>query len=165
MAHTNGRAISDDGQPQRDPASLAIELLGASDTLVQWLALCLHKRSYSGVSLAQVHAFHLIHNEEAIIAEISRRRYVVASVITGVIDRLERDGFLKKNPDPLDRRAFRLEITETGFRAYVDALGVLEEEFSEVLAGSGIDPGELEITLLTLRKITSNLPPMAKYYQ
>jgi DNA-binding MarR family transcriptional regulator len=37
-----------------------------------------------------------------------------SATITGVIDRLERDGLLRRFPDATDRRVVRLRLTETG---------------------------------------------------
>lgn len=46
--------------------------------------------------------------------EVRERLGVTGRAITSAVDALERDGLLRREPDPTDRRASRLAITETG---------------------------------------------------
>ena len=49
-------------------------------------------------------------------AELSRRVFVSASTITGIIDRLERAGYVVRKRDDIDRRRVLLQPTDTGFK-------------------------------------------------
>jgi DNA-binding MarR family transcriptional regulator len=58
-----------------------------------------------------------------------------SQTVTGVLDRVERAGHIKRIRDLSDRRAVRLELTPSG-RRLVDALkGSLERNLAEVLGG------------------------------
>jgi MarR family transcriptional regulator, organic hydroperoxide resistance regulator len=48
------------------------------------------------------------------VRELSDRTGTRASTLTGVIDRLENRGYLTREPDTADRRAFRLPLTRAG---------------------------------------------------
>lgn len=47
-------------------------------------------------------------------AELSRRLLVTAGNVTGLIDRMERLGWVKRVPDPEDRRVSRVQLTTAG---------------------------------------------------
>jgi DNA-binding MarR family transcriptional regulator len=49
--------------------------------------------------------------------ELSRQLLVTAGNLTGIVDRLERDGLVRRTPHPADRRAVRLTLTARGTRA------------------------------------------------
>src|SRR5262249_32315826 len=46
--------------------------------------------------------------------ELSRKLLVTSGNLTGIIDRLERDGFVAREPDASDRRVVRIRLTEKG---------------------------------------------------
>jgi MarR family transcriptional regulator, organic hydroperoxide resistance regulator len=48
------------------------------------------------------------------VRELSEQTGTRASTLTGVLDRLERRGFLTRELDAADRRSFRLPLTEAG---------------------------------------------------
>jgi len=48
------------------------------------------------------------------LGEVSKEMRVSAPTMTGLIDRLERDGFVKRMPDKKDRRITRVELTSQG---------------------------------------------------
>jgi DNA-binding MarR family transcriptional regulator len=50
------------------------------------------------------------------ISEVSRIMLVPGANMTGIAKRLERDGFLARNPDPHDERVTLLQITSKGKR-------------------------------------------------
>lgn len=45
---------------------------------------------------------------------MARRLMVAPTVLTGIVDRLERRGFVRRENDPLDRRKLRLCLSEEG---------------------------------------------------
>ena len=49
-------------------------------------------------------------------AELADAAGVTRATMTGLIDTLERDGFVKREPDPLDRRMMSVRLTPTGER-------------------------------------------------
>jgi DNA-binding MarR family transcriptional regulator len=72
-----------------------------------------------------------------------------------VIDRLQAAGFVERRPDPKDRRAWRLHLTEQA-RGVVDDM----QEIGRGLrrdATIGIDATELEQALAVIGRIKDNL--------
>jgi DNA-binding MarR family transcriptional regulator len=62
-------------------------------------------------------------------AELSDRLHIEKSTLTGLVDRAERRCMVHRTPDPADRRALRVALTERGrevaaafYRAVTDAL-------------------------------------------
>jgi len=48
------------------------------------------------------------------VSQLSAETGTKATTLTGVLDRLERRGYLTRQADPADRRSFRLALTEAG---------------------------------------------------
>ena len=44
--------------------------------------------------------------------ELGKRAGLEPSTMTGLLDRMERDGLVKREPDPNDRRAHRIHLTQ-----------------------------------------------------
>ena len=61
------------------------------------------------------------------LSSLGRSQLVNKSVMTGMIDRLERDGYVYRQPDPEDRRAVYACLTEKGRRFVEDILPVRDE--------------------------------------
>ncbi|MCA8914917.1 MAG: MarR family transcriptional regulator [Planctomycetes bacterium] len=66
-------------------------------------------------------------------AELSRRVFVSASTITGIIDRLERAGYVVRQRDEIDRRRVLLQPTDTGFKLAYRAPSPIQEQLVERL--------------------------------
>ncbi len=75
------------------------------------------------------------------------------------VDRLERDGWLERRPDPGDRRAWRLHLTE----AAQPTLDRMERIATEMQAAAleGLSPPERERLVDMLARIKANLAPAA----
>ncbi len=73
------------------------------------------------------------------------------------IDRLERDGWLERRPDPADRRAWRLYLSETA-RPTLEKMGELAVQTHEA-ALAGLTPDELQRFVDVLIRIKGNLAP------
>jgi DNA-binding MarR family transcriptional regulator len=66
-------------------------------------------------------------------AELSRRVFVSASTITGIIDRLEKSGYVQRRRDAVDRRRVLLPPTEAGHELAENVPSPLQERFVERL--------------------------------
>jgi DNA-binding MarR family transcriptional regulator len=71
------------------------------------------------LSLQQLTVLNLVRTEGVTLAELARRTMVAPTVITGIVDRLERQGLIRREADPHDRRVNRLVLTEDGANASV----------------------------------------------
>jgi DNA-binding MarR family transcriptional regulator len=88
------------------------------------------------------------------IAELGRCAGLEPSTMTGVIDRMERDGLVHREDDPDDRRAQNIHLTDEGCRVRKDVLAVMDAALSE--AFSGIETGALDEMKGVLRKVLVN---------
>ena len=73
------------------------------------------------------------------------------------IDRLERDGWLERRPDPEDRRAWLLYLSEAS-RPVLDEMETLATE-THAAALAGISERERQQLVKTLTRIKSNIAP------
>lgn len=70
--------------------------------------------------------------------ELAARIEVEPSTIVGTLDVLEREGLATREPNPSDRRAHLVRLTEGGQALVPRLFGILEiveDEFAEVLSG------------------------------
>ncbi|WP_322512932.1 MarR family transcriptional regulator [Chloroflexus sp.] len=58
------------------------------------------------------------------LTDVGAKLLCVKSTITRLVDRLERDGLVRRNPDPDDRRAQRLILTPRGAAVRAEALAM-----------------------------------------
>ena len=79
------------------------------------------------------------------LSELAEKRACVRSNITQLIDRLEKDGLVRRRPDPADRRGVRAALTAAGKRAHAKGLEVLAREETAIAPG-------LKASLETLTK-------------
>jgi len=68
-------------------------------------------------------------------SELSQVLSVDNSTLTGLIDRLERSGFARRNSNPGDRRALNIDITDTGVKELEKAKAVIRRINEEIKAG------------------------------
>ena len=79
------------------------------------------------------------HPEGLKMSEISRRLMVTGGNVTGLTDQLEKEGFVARDVDPNDRRAFTVSLTPAG-RALFDKMARAHEDWViELFGGLSID--------------------------
>ncbi|MGW0993596.1 MarR family winged helix-turn-helix transcriptional regulator [Streptomyces sp. NPDC002520] len=67
--------------------------------------------------------------------ELSSTLMLTTGGMTGRLDKLERAGLLRRSPDPHDRRALRVTLTEEGLRLTDEAVGAGLAEQRDALSG------------------------------
>ncbi len=88
-----------------------------------------------GLTAPQIHALlWLGHDGPLTMGELARRVAVTEKTVTGIVDRLERDGFLRRERDAADRRVVRARATGRGAAVSRDIEGGLHEKLVRVLA-------------------------------
>ena len=75
--------------------------------------------------------------------EVSDRRLVTRGTLTGVLDSLEREGLIRRDPNPADRRSVLLSLTRAGSTRLRRVLPDLRRREAEVLAGFSGDERRL----------------------
>lgn len=118
--------------------AFGIWLDGSGITRIQWIALFFLKTSGK---LSQ--------------RELSQAMEINDSSALRLVDRLERDGFVKRTRSEEDRRVIHLDLTEKG-STLMDELLPIGEEFNQVLI-EGIPPEEIEIFLSVQAKMYRNI--------
>ncbi len=66
------------------------------------------------VSSQQLNVLYFVRTEDASMADIARVLGVAPTVITGLVDRLEARGLIRRESHPSDRRRIQLVLTERG---------------------------------------------------
>jgi len=112
----------------RRPAAdaLVFSFLSAADAVEARLEAAL---SPTGLSLAKLAVLHFLADaKEALpLSDLAARQHCVRSNITQLVDRLEKDGLVRRRPDPEDRRSVLAELTPAGQQAHAKGVRALAE--------------------------------------
>lgn len=101
------------------------------------------------LSLRQLSALTMIENEQTTLGDVARRLMVTPAVVTGLIDRLERRGYVRRINSTDDRRRVLLALTDEGRAAADAASASLQHELAEALEGLSMSELEQLDTSLT----------------
>ena len=82
---------------------------------------------------------------------------VSAPVVTGIVDRLETKGLVKRGESPLDRRRIEIALTESGNKAYRSVREGYRLPLREAL-GSSLTHSEQETLVRLLGKFSREIP-------
>ena len=83
--------------------------------------------------------------------ELSNRSQIDRTTIGGLIDRLEQSGYLQRLPHPVDRRAYRIELTAAGRQLKEELTPLAEEMHRTILAP--LSPDEIDTLTTLLQKL------------
>jgi DNA-binding MarR family transcriptional regulator len=145
-------------------ADRAEQILALLPVLRQWVTARVQSSgAHRGLSLRQYAALHGIREGASSPGELARLWQVTPAVLTGIVDRLESRGLVRREPDPLDRRRLRLALTEDGLEASLEVERALTNDLSvqlamlspEELAELGRSLDLLQRLVATLREETS----------
>jgi len=84
-------------------------------------------------------------------SELGARTELDSATLTGILDRLEAAGIAERKPNPTDRRAIRIHLTERGKEVGKEVsrlMGLANAEFLE-----GLNPSEVKELKRLLAKI------------
>ena len=96
------------------------------------------------LSLRQLGALFGIRDGVASPGELALRMRVTPAVVTGLIDRLVRQGYVRRATDPEDRRRLHLELTEAGLSISSSVeLGLAESLAGELATAAAPELAEL----------------------
>lgn len=132
-----------------DSADAAKRLLTVASRYVQWAALALRAHRVEGdPSFRQWALLVSIHEGVTSPAALARRLGISRAVVTGLLDRLEERGMIRREPDPGDRRRLRIVMTDAGQEASARlGLAVVADLAAALDTGS---PGERQALLTAL---------------
>jgi DNA-binding MarR family transcriptional regulator len=87
--------------------------------------------------------------------DLGRRSGLEPSTMTGLLDRMERDGLVERRPDPADRRVLKIFLTEAGAKARETVVRIVDETLTGIFLGIATD--EIEALKKLMRKVLTNL--------
>lgn len=88
---------------------------------------------------------------------LTRRLLVSGGNVTGVVDRLEKEGLVAREVDAADRRVYRVALTASGRAMFKNMAEEHEAWVSELLAG--LDPAEMSRSTALLEDLRHRLAP------
>lgn len=86
---------------------------------------------------------------------LSKKLKVTNGNVSGLVTRLEADGYVKRSVEPNDRRSFRASITPVGKAVFEKAVAKHQTEINKKL--SGIELGEIEELVENLKNVTDKI--------
>jgi len=129
-------------KPSHPPGTgeaLVFSLLGTAGAVEARLEAAL---SPVGLSLAKAGVLHYLAEAPGPVAlsDLAKHQNCVRSNITQLIDRLEKEGLVRRRADPDDRRSVRAALTAAGQRIYARAIRLLAAEQRAIV--SSLSPGD-----------------------
>ena len=107
------------------------------------------------VSPAYLGVLMSLWNEDGLkVGELGRRAGLEPSTMTGLLDRMARDGLLERRADPNDRRAQRIHLTEPGRTARGPVSEVVNRTLDRML--EGVPDKDISHLKETLKRLLSN---------
>jgi DNA-binding MarR family transcriptional regulator len=117
-------------------------------SVVRLIGAASGRKEIAGLSNARYELLHtVVHADPARMGAVARSLGYSPRTLTPMVDALEAEGLLRREPDPTDRRAQRLALTPSGYelmhRAHDERLAMATGVFSS------LEPGE-RVTLSRL---------------
>jgi DNA-binding MarR family transcriptional regulator len=104
-----------------------------------------------GISESDLLCLNIVENSGGLSAgELAAKSGLTAGAITGVIDRLEKGGYARRVPNPVDRRRVRVEVTPAFYRSAGRIWGPTATDWHATLA-QRFTSEELELITSFLR--------------
>lgn len=98
---------------------------------------------------------HLLRNDGIQQRELAEQMDITAITLTGLLDRMERDGWVERRADPDDRRAKRIYLTEKVAPVTKELRTLAREVRKSAL--QGLSETEQQTLMNLLLKVRSNL--------
>jgi DNA-binding MarR family transcriptional regulator len=97
-----------------------------------------------GMAATDLRCLCLIEKNECVTAgEVAERTGLTTGAVTGLIDRLERAGFVERTRDPLDRRRVIIRLTQQVDRRLDPVFATIRGQMSELWAG--LAPAQIDL--------------------
>ena len=107
-------------------------------------------------SAAQGRILAILWDEDGIsMQELANRSGLAQNTLTGMIDRITKNGLCERRPDPDDRRKYRICLSEKGRNLRLVFETVTEKMYS--LYFNGFDDAEIKRLDVLLHRIINNL--------
>jgi MarR family transcriptional regulator, transcriptional regulator for hemolysin len=112
-----------------------------------------------GFSIGQLPVVYLLRDGGAMPQkDLARLAKIEQPSMAQMLSRMERDGLIRRTPDPDDGRSQLISLTEAALQKLPDARQALHEGSERALAGFSDD--EIETLLALMRRLNENLDRM-----
>ena len=139
VRRSNGMIHDELGGSAADTAHRMLQIV---PRLNRWAeARALQSDRGGDLSLRQLSALSVIEDETTTLGDVAKRLMVTPAVVTGLIDRLERRGYVRRVSGGTDRRRVHLALTEEGRAASGFVEDSLVREIAQRMASYA--PGEI----------------------
>lgn len=109
-----------------------------------------------GITTPQMRALAVLSVRDGLlIRELAVFAVVEQSTLSRALDRLDRDGMIRREPDAQDSRATRIFLTDAGRAAHARIWPHMAESYRQMFRG--IDAEEEAAFVVTLQKILANV--------
>src|SRR5207237_5337049 len=118
------------------PNALVFSLLETAEAVEARLEAAL---SPTGLSMAKLAVLHVLveAREPLPLSDLAERQHCVRSNITQLVDRLEKDGLVRRRPDPDDHRGVLAALPPAGEQAYAKGMAALVEAQQAIVGALG----------------------------
>lgn len=135
------------------PECISELLRRLSATSTRHVAMLAQKMNLSSVEVTAMQ--HLQNTGGLTSGQLAERLFMTSGAITGLADRLEEAGYLKRVPNPRDRRSRLLLLTSAGVEEIMSHLGPFIEEMERATAELSPEAREsvgqfLEVVIATM---------------
>ncbi len=138
--------------------SAARTALSLSPRLSLWVQTRVQEDEESDLSLRQLTTLQYIDSPDTTLGDVARNLMVTPAVVTGLIDRLERRGYVRRVGSLFDRRRVHLELTTAGEDARDHAENRLASEMERFITElSDEEVDRLNDGLMLLNNVLSRL--------
>jgi DNA-binding MarR family transcriptional regulator len=133
-------------------------------TQLYWMSYkLLERRFYKlGVSASQARVLALLHDAQGPMKPslVATLLFQETQSITGILHRIEAKGWVRRTPDPDDRRAISLDLTPAGRELAADIMRISDELYRDMFEAtlSPSDRGHVERILKKVRGAAFRLP-------
>jgi DNA-binding MarR family transcriptional regulator len=116
---------------QTNQTELSQVIIELYDKISSWEYAVVKK---SGLSPTQMHAVEIVgHHESLRMKELAEKMGITTGTLTVMVDRLEKNGLVLRQPHPTDRRSYVIILTELGrelFQEHQQMHDLLTEELT-----------------------------------
>jgi DNA-binding MarR family transcriptional regulator len=143
------------GSSRHENPNLGILLRDPFQEVVRRVSLGLVEAGFDDLRPAHTAVFQHIEAGGSRLTDLAERAQITKQSMGYLVDYLVERGYLERRPDPSDRRAALISLTDRGWeqvRAALTIIAALEEEWTKVLGRDRM--GELRQLLSDLRHLT-----------
>ncbi len=99
---------------QENAKRSATLILSIAPRLTRWVQTQMGGDEEHDLSMRQLSALRFIGEPETTLGDVARNLSVTPAVVTGLVDRLERRGYVRRVGSQFDRRRVHIELTSEG---------------------------------------------------